>query len=77
MKVHRYRPYGIGGQVVEIVLELDPGIFSGGAIALLDKASVPFQLLHKLRALRARTHSTHLALEDIEEVWKFVYMCLA
>jgi hypothetical protein len=60
--------------IVEIVLELDPGIFSGGAIALLDKASVPFQLLHKLRA---RTHSTHLALEDIEEVWKFVYMCLA
>ena len=36
-----------------------------------------YQLIHELRARRPGANSTHLAIEDIEELGKFVYMCLS
>jgi hypothetical protein len=36
MNVDRHRQYGIGGQVVEVVLELVQGILHRGAVAVVD-----------------------------------------
>jgi len=84
---------GIGGQVVEVVLKLDAGILFGGPVALLDKApggharlhcmahsierNFLCQLLLELRPFCPGANRAHFASEDIDELGKFVNMCLA
>ena len=82
------QPQGLVLNVVEAVLELDAGILYGSPVALLYKGPTSHsglyqmthsvernflcQLLLELRPFCSRANSTHLALEDVQELGKFV-----